>query len=157
PGGARARPGDLPARSRRPLVRSRRSLRPHPHLVLRERGWARRPSSISTRTQWPACAARSLLRPAAGRACVSAARVRTGSGARRPSGGVSSRVMRFAIDGILLGADLQGLGVREELGPWRAAGRRRARAVLELPAGEGRRRGLAAGTRLALGSDEELR
>src|SRR5262245_20601694 len=75
----------------------------------------------------------------------------------RSTAAIHTWFMRFAIDAVFLDADLRVIGVSEELGPWRAAGRRGARAVLELRAGEGRRRGLAAGTRLALASHEERR
>jgi hypothetical protein len=75
----------------------------------------------------------------------------------RPTAAIHTWFMRFAIDAVFLDADLQVIDVREELRPWRATGKRGARAVLELPAGEGRRRGLAAGTRLALDLDEEQR
>ena len=75
----------------------------------------------------------------------------------RPTAAIHTWFMRFAIDAVFLDADLQVIGVREELRPWRAAGKRGARAVLELRAGEGRRRGLAAGTRLSLDSDEARR
>jgi uncharacterized membrane protein (UPF0127 family) len=40
------------------------------------------------------------------------------------------------------------MDVVEALVPWRAAGRRGAKAVLELPAGEAARRGLSPGDRL---------
>jgi uncharacterized membrane protein (UPF0127 family) len=45
------------------------------------------------------------------------------------------------------------LRVSEELRPWRMAARRRARSVLELPAGEAARRGIEAGDRLVLGEE----
>ena len=48
--------------------------------------------------------------------------------------------MRFAIDVVFLDWDMSVIGVVEELRPWRMASRRQARAVLELPAGEARRR-----------------
>jgi len=72
----------------------------------------------------------------------------------RPTAAIHTWFMRFAIDAVFLDAELQVINVREELRPWRAAGSRGARAVLELPAGEGRRRGVAAGTRLALDREE---
>ena len=58
--------------------------------------------------------------------------------------------MRFAIDAVFLDRDLNVLGIREDLRPWRIAGRRGARMVLELPSGEVARRGLQVGERLAL-------
>jgi uncharacterized membrane protein (UPF0127 family) len=53
--------------------------------------------------------------------------------------------MRFAIDAVFLDSELRVLGVTPELGPWRFAGRRHTRAVLELPGGEARRIGLEPG------------
>ena len=48
--------------------------------------------------------------------------------------------MRFAIDAVFLDRDLRVLDVAAGARPWRMAGRRGARAVLELPAGEAARR-----------------
>jgi hypothetical protein len=58
--------------------------------------------------------------------------------------------MRFPIDVVFLDRDLRVVGVASELAPWRAAGRRGARAALELAAGEAARRGVAEGDRLEL-------
>jgi uncharacterized protein len=58
--------------------------------------------------------------------------------------------MRFAIDVVFLDRDLVVVGMESEVPPWRIVARRRASAVLELPAGEGARRGLRLGERLAL-------
>jgi hypothetical protein len=49
---------------------------------------------------------------------------------------------------IFLDSGLQVVGVTEKLCPWRTAGRRGARAVLELRAGEARRLGVIAGLQL---------
>jgi uncharacterized protein len=68
----------------------------------------------------------------------------------RPTASIHTCFMRFPIDAVFLDADLKILGVREALSPWRMAGARGARAVLELPAGESRTRGLTPGLRLAL-------
>jgi uncharacterized membrane protein (UPF0127 family) len=68
----------------------------------------------------------------------------------RPAASIHTCFMRFPIDAIFLDADLNVVGVREGLRPWRMAGARGARAVLELPAGESRSLGLTAGLRLAL-------
>jgi len=68
----------------------------------------------------------------------------------RPAGSVHTAFMRFPIDAVFLDRDLTVLGVSADLGPWRAASRRRARAVLELAAGESARRGIAPGDRLSL-------
>jgi uncharacterized membrane protein (UPF0127 family) len=56
--------------------------------------------------------------------------------------------MRFPIDAVFLDRDLQVLRVVPGLRPWRHAGKRGAKAVLELPAGEAERRGLEPGQRL---------
>ncbi len=66
----------------------------------------------------------------------------------RPSGSIHTAFMRFPIDAVFLDRDLTVLDVRRELPPWRAAGKRGARAVLELAAGEADRVGLAPGERL---------
>jgi uncharacterized protein len=66
----------------------------------------------------------------------------------RPAGSVHTAFMRFPIDVVFLDDDLEVLEVRDSLPPWRAAARRGAKAVLELPAGEARRRGIVPGMRL---------
>ena len=58
----------------------------------------------------------------------------------RPTGSVHTCFMRFPIDVVFLDAELRVLRVVDELRPWRAAGRRGARAVLELAPGECRDR-----------------
>jgi uncharacterized membrane protein (UPF0127 family) len=58
--------------------------------------------------------------------------------------------MRFPIDAVFLDSDLRVLHVADDLPPWRTAGKRGAKAVLELPAGAARRAGIAAGERLSL-------
>ena len=42
------------------------------------------------------------------------------------------------------------VGIEDSIAPWRAASQRGAKAVLELPAGESSRRGLAVGDQLTL-------
>ena len=66
----------------------------------------------------------------------------------RPSAAIHTWFMRFPIDAVFVDRDLVVVGIRPELRPWRAAGRRGARAVLELAAGEAGRRGLRVGDRL---------
>ena len=68
----------------------------------------------------------------------------------RPAPSVHTWFMRFPIDVVFLGRDLDVLAVRPELLPWRMAAQRGARAALELAAGEASRRGLAVGDRLEL-------
>jgi uncharacterized protein len=69
----------------------------------------------------------------------------------RPASSVHTFFMRFPIDAVFLDEGLRVLRISDELRPWRAASRRGARAVLELPAGESARRGLVAGDKLAFG------
>ncbi len=66
----------------------------------------------------------------------------------RPAPAVHTWFMRFPIDAVFLDGELTVLHVRERLRPWRMAGWRGARAVLELPAGASERLGLATGDRL---------
>ena len=66
----------------------------------------------------------------------------------RPASSVHTAFMRFAIDVVFLDADGCVLHVAERLEPWRAAGCRGARAVLELASGECERRGVRPGDRL---------
>ena len=58
--------------------------------------------------------------------------------------------MRFAIDAVFLDRELRVVKVVADLRPWRMAGGRRSRAVLELPAGACERRGVREGDRLSL-------
>ena len=66
----------------------------------------------------------------------------------RPAASVHTAFMRFTIDVVFLDRDSRVLKVAAELAPWRTAGCRGARAVLELPAGEANRRGLRPGVSL---------
>jgi uncharacterized membrane protein (UPF0127 family) len=72
----------------------------------------------------------------------------------RPAPAIHTWFMRFAIDAVFLDGDLNVLSVRPGLRPWRVAGHRGARAVLELAAGEAERRSICPGDRLevSLGS-----
>jgi uncharacterized membrane protein (UPF0127 family) len=63
----------------------------------------------------------------------------------RPASAIHTCFMRFPIDAVFLDEGLRVLRISDELRPWRAASRRGARAVLELPAGETARRGLGVG------------
>lgn len=68
----------------------------------------------------------------------------------RPAGSIHTHFMRFAIDIVFLDRDDRVVDVRHEVRPWRMARRRGARAVLELRAGEARRRGVEVGDLLQL-------
>ena len=66
----------------------------------------------------------------------------------RPAASVHTFFMRFSIDVVFLDDELRVVQIAADLRPWRAAGKRGARAVLELPAGECERRGLRVGDQL---------
>jgi uncharacterized membrane protein (UPF0127 family)/Flp pilus assembly protein protease CpaA len=66
----------------------------------------------------------------------------------RPAGSVHTAFMRFPIDVVFTDAELEVLDVRAAVQPWRAVGKRGAKAVLELPAGEAARRGIRPGMKL---------
>jgi uncharacterized protein len=68
----------------------------------------------------------------------------------RPASSIHTFFMRFPIDAVFLDRELAVLGIEDSIDPWRAAARKGAKAVLELPAGECSRRGLAVGDRLKL-------
>lgn len=59
--------------------------------------------------------------------------------------------MRFAIDAVFLDRDMRVAKIAADLRPWRLAGARGAKSVVELPAGEAARRGLNVGDRLIAG------
>ena len=66
----------------------------------------------------------------------------------RPTGSIHMAFMRFPIDAVFLDRDLVVVDVVRHLKPWRVAGRRGAKAVLELAAGAAG--DLAPGDRLAV-------
>jgi uncharacterized membrane protein (UPF0127 family) len=68
----------------------------------------------------------------------------------RPTAAVHTCFLRHPIDAVFLDRDLAVVGVAARMQPWRLAGRRRARAVLELAGGESERRGIEVGTRLSV-------
>jgi uncharacterized membrane protein (UPF0127 family) len=68
----------------------------------------------------------------------------------RPTSAIHTCFMRFPIDALFLDRELRVVGIADELRPWRFAGRRGAKAVIELAAGEGRRRRIELGDRLEL-------
>ena len=65
-----------------------------------------------------------------------------------PAGSVHTFFMRFPIDVVFLDEEHRVVGIDAEVPPWRTAGRRGAKAVVELAAGECERRGLRPGDRL---------
>lgn len=75
----------------------------------------------------------------------------------RPAGSIHTHFMRFAIDVVFLDREGRVLDLRSTVVPWRMARKRGAKAVLELRAGEARRRGVAVGDVLKLTDDAELR
>lgn len=68
----------------------------------------------------------------------------------RPASSIHTLFMRFAIDAVFLDRDLRVVEVRSALPAWRMARKRGAKAVLELRAGEARRRGIEVGDVLAI-------
>jgi uncharacterized protein len=66
----------------------------------------------------------------------------------QPAGSVHTFFMRFPIDVVFLDRELTVVGVEPAMKAWRSAGRRGARQVVELAAGECERRGVAVGDRL---------
>jgi len=68
----------------------------------------------------------------------------------RPAGSIHMFFMRFAIDAVFCTRDLEVIDVARDLQPWRTAGRRGAKVVVELAAGAAE--GVAAGDRLVLGT-----
>jgi uncharacterized protein len=69
----------------------------------------------------------------------------------KPASSVHMAFMRFAIDAVFLDRDLRVVKIASDLRPWRAAGSRGAKAVLEIPAGEAGQRGVRVGERLIAG------
>ena len=68
----------------------------------------------------------------------------------RPASSIHTFFMRFPIDAVFLDRALVVVGIAGGVEPWRTTSRRGAKAVLELPAGESFRRGLAVGDQLTL-------
>jgi hypothetical protein len=58
--------------------------------------------------------------------------------------------MRFAIDVVFLDENDVVVEVAPNLRPWRAAGSKAARSIVELPAGEAEARGIEVGAKLSL-------
>ena len=74
----------------------------------------------------------------------------------RPASSVHTAFMRFPIDAVFLDRELRVIRIAAELKPWRAAGCRGARAVLELSSGESERRGVRPGDRVVPVGDLSL-
>src|SRR4051812_17143914 len=66
----------------------------------------------------------------------------------RPAGSIHMFFMRFAIDAVFCDRDLQVVKIERELKPWRTAGARGAKVVVELAAGAAA--GVEPGDRLVL-------
>ena len=64
------------------------------------------------------------------------------------AGSVHTFFMRFPIDVVFLDGEQVVVGIEPSLAPWRASGRRGAKSVVELTAGECERRGVQVGDRL---------
>ncbi len=67
----------------------------------------------------------------------------------RPAASIHTFFMRFTIDAVFLDDELRVVAISADLRPWRTAGKRGAKAVLELSAGECASRGLAVGDRVS--------
>ena len=68
----------------------------------------------------------------------------------RPAGSIHMFFMRFAIDAVFCDRDLVVIDVVRDLRPWRMAGRKGAKVVVELAAGAAR--DVSPGDRLVLGT-----
>jgi len=72
-----------------------------------------------------------------------------------PAGSIHTFFMRFPIDVVFLDREQRVVRVASSVAPWRAAAARKARAVLELAAGEAARVGLVPGSVLRLEVSDE--
>jgi hypothetical protein len=70
----------------------------------------------------------------------------------RPAGSIHMMFMRFPIDAVFCDRDLVVVDVVRDLRPWRAAGRRGSKVVIELASGAAA--GLETGDRLSLATIE---
>ena len=68
----------------------------------------------------------------------------------RPAASVHTAFMRFAIDVVFLDAELRVVRIERRVPPWRMVGKRGAKCVVELPAGECSRRNLDLGDEVML-------
>jgi hypothetical protein len=69
----------------------------------------------------------------------------------KPASSIHMAFMRFPIDAVFLDANFRVVKITADLRPWRTAASRRAKAVLEIAAGEAERRGVTTGDRLVAG------
>ena len=74
----------------------------------------------------------------------------------RPAGAIHTAFMNFSIDALFLDRGGVVLHIAHDLAPWRAASRRGAASVLELPAGAARARGIEPGDRLRFISPRDV-
>jgi uncharacterized membrane protein (UPF0127 family) len=70
----------------------------------------------------------------------------------RPTFSIHTAFVGFPIDAVFLDKEMTVISIAYELKPWRFAGARKARSVLELAAGECERIGLRPGDRLGWGT-----
>jgi uncharacterized protein len=68
----------------------------------------------------------------------------------QPAGSIHTFFMRFPIDAVFLDRERRVVSIASDVKPWRTAGAKRSRAVLELAAGEASRVGLRPGHVLRL-------
>ena len=73
----------------------------------------------------------------------------------RPCNSIHMFFMRFAIDAIFLDREDTVVKIAAGVRPWRTAGARRARSVIELAAGEAGRRGISVGDRIEIDNATE--
>jgi uncharacterized protein len=71
----------------------------------------------------------------------------------RPAGSIHMAFMRFPIDAVFCDRDLVVLAVERDLQPWKVAGRKGAKVVIELAAGAAA--GIEPGDRLVVGEENE--
>ena len=75
----------------------------------------------------------------------------------RPANSIHTWFMRSVIDAVFLDRDLVVVGVAADVKPWRFAGRRGSKFVLEVAAGESARHGIERGARLRMTPLESVR
>jgi uncharacterized protein len=87
------------------------------------------------------------------RGVIGMKRLRRGEGVLlRPTFSIHTAFVRFPIDAVFLDREMTVVSVSHEMKPWRLAGAPKARAVLELAAGECSRLGVRPGDRLGWGA-----